>query len=691
MLLSPSNLPAYLHRRGHLEDRDGFEARDVISPTVGRNRNFIVRNQNGSGLFVKQIRSLDPTLIADQEVEASVLDSFHRRQSWSSLREFVPRLVDVDRSHHVLVMESIDGENLFDLSTTGPINRRAQRLIAWSSTVGKALAQLHNGGRDPANDAQRRRLRATLPVAIRLQAPVGYASQAGPAYAAIVRTIRQDTSLFEELQRNQTLWRDATIIHGDLKWANVMVEPDSDSRVTLVDWELAASGDPAWDVAGMLQSYIACSIERSLVSASDRAPDLREAADVFFESYTQHCRVRCDTVFAERVHRFCASRLIQTAMERDFQLNTPGVFSVNTPGVFSLRLIEKSRNMLCQPFARPGLHRSTARSKSQDEEAQPCLRDRLLAIAKRLEIVSDCTFAFSGKVHQVDPAVASPLQGSPATPREKLIDALTLVVYFSAYCRDPDEAPYSVPADLMPDPWFVEQLSRANQTRGTSGPAWGPTWQGLPVRQGLNEWQMHPLDVIGLKREDRTGLPYYYFAFSETLPRECEGGNHVRVYFHCDQHSVFDVIQALTLCLNRCRVPFRIKCMNHPRLFGRRDALVLYVEKRDVDWVIRRVKDLVDRSAFRLSSGTPLFTNAIRPGIGIAEDPGDGQSFGQRVSRLLAEALIIADGSNDLHGPKVLDHIEKHFRCAGIDLEQAHLRPGSAGRSDVADREETLK
>uniref|UniRef100_UPI003565F639 T3SS effector HopA1 family protein n=1 Tax=Stieleria sp. TaxID=2795976 RepID=UPI003565F639 len=439
-----------------------------------------------------------------------------------------------------------------------------------------------------------------------------------------------------------------------------------DSRVTLVDWELAASGDPAWDVAGMLQSYIACSIERSLASASDHAPDLREAADVFFDSYTQHCSGPCDPGFAERVNRFCASRLIQTAMERDFHLKTPGVFS--------FRLIETSRKMLCQPFARPGLHRSTARSNSQDEVAQPRLQDRLLAIAKRLEIISDSTFIFAGKVHQVDQAVASPSQGSSATPREKLIDALTLVIYFAAYCRDPDEAPYRVPADLVPDPWFVERLSSANQTRGTSQPGW------LPVRPGFNRWQMQPLDVMRLKREDRTCLPYYYFAFSETLPNGCERGNQVRFYFHCDQHSVFDVIQALTLCLNRSLIPFRIKCLNHPRLFGRRDALVLYVEKRDVDGVIRCVKALVDRSSFRLSSGIPLFTKAICPGIGIAEDPGDGQSFGQKVSRLLAEALIIANESNDLHDPKVLDHIEKQFRCAGIELEQAHLRPGSNGK-----------
>ena len=670
MLLSLSNLAAYLGRRGHLEYRDGFKASYVISATVGRNRNFIIRNQDGSGLFVKQTRSLDPTLIADQEVEASVLDSFQRQPGWSSLREFVPRLVDVDRSRHVVIMEYIDGENLFDLSVTGPIDSRAQRLIAWSSAVGKALARLHDGGRDPANDAQRRRLRATLPVAIRLQAPEGYASQAGPAYAAIVRMIRQDTPLFRELQRNQSFWCDSAIIHGDLKWGNVMVEPESESRVTLVDWELAASGDPAWDVAGMLQSYIACSIERSLTSASDHPNDLREAADCFFESYSQHSRSPCDTGFVERVNRFCASRLIQTALESDFHLKTPGVFSI--------RLIEKSRNMLCPRWASPVLHRPSARSQGHDKVGQPSLRDRLLAIAKRLEIISDSTFVFAGKVHQVHQTCASNLDVSPVAPRKKLIDALTLVIYFSAYCRDVDEAPYVVPDDLVPDPWFVERLSTANQTRGTLEPGW------LPVGQNANQWPMQPLYALRIKREDRTCLPYYYFALSDTLPDEREDGDNVRFYFHCDSQSVFDVMKALTLCLNRCFVPFRIKCMNHPRLFGRRDALVLYIEKRYVDFVIRGVQELFDQSAFRLSPGIPLFTKAIRPGIGIAEDPGDGQSFGQQVSRRLAEALITAQASNDLHAPAVLDHIDDQFRRAGIELDRAHLRPGSMDWIGVA-------
>ncbi|WP_197455817.1 T3SS effector HopA1 family protein [Stieleria neptunia] len=663
-MLSPSTLPAYLHSRGHLEEHDGFEAVDVISPTVGRNRNFLVRNKDGSGLFVKQIRSLDPTLIADQEIEASILDSFHRHYGWSSQRECVPRLVDFDRSCHVLILEYIDGITLLDWSATLPIETRAQRWLAWSATLGKTVAQFHNGGRDPANDEQRRSLRASLPVAIRLQAPEGYAAQAGSAFAAIIRMVQQDTPLFKELQRNQSLWCDTSIIHGDLKWDNVMVKPDSESRVTIVDWELAASGDPAWDIAGVLQSYIADSIQRSLAPASDHAIDRREAADCFFESYSQHSRVPCDTGFVDRVNRFCASRLIQTALEHDFHSSTPGVFSI--------RLIETSRKMLCQPSARPVLHRSTARSQSHDEVAPDSLRDQLLTIAKRLEIISDSTFVFSGKVHHVDQACDLKFNGSPATPREKLIDALTLVVYFSAYCRDPDEAPYVVPADLVPDPWFVERLSRANQTRGALEPGWSP------VRSGLHGWTMQRLDVMRINREDRTCLPYYYFALSETLPNDREDADHVRFYFHCDQHSVFDVMKALTLCLNRSCVPFCIKCMNHSRLFGRRDALVLFVEKRDVDLVMRCVEDLVDRSAVRLSPGIPLFTKAIRPGIGIAEDPGDGQSFGQKVSRLLAEALLLANQTNDLHGPKVLDHIEKHFRRAGIDLDHAHLRPGSA-------------
>jgi hypothetical protein len=50
-------------------------------------------------------------------------------------------------------------------------------------------------------------------------------------------------------------WRSTHLMHGDLRWANCLV--DGAGGVVLVDWEYAGLGDPAWDLACALAEYLA--------------------------------------------------------------------------------------------------------------------------------------------------------------------------------------------------------------------------------------------------------------------------------------------------------------------------------------------------------------------------------------------------------------------------------------------------
>lgn len=48
----------------------------------------------------------------------------------------------------------------------------------------------------------------------------------------------------------------AAIVHNDFRLGNVMLAPDTPGRVaSVLDWELAAIGDPLWDVAYLIGSY----------------------------------------------------------------------------------------------------------------------------------------------------------------------------------------------------------------------------------------------------------------------------------------------------------------------------------------------------------------------------------------------------------------------------------------------------
>jgi Phosphotransferase enzyme family len=48
-------------------------------------------------------------------------------------------------------------------------------------------------------------------------------------------------------------WKCSSVIHGDIKFDNVLV---SGTRLSLIDWELACIGDPAWDVAGVVDGLL---------------------------------------------------------------------------------------------------------------------------------------------------------------------------------------------------------------------------------------------------------------------------------------------------------------------------------------------------------------------------------------------------------------------------------------------------
>ncbi|MEV4894276.1 T3SS effector HopA1 family protein [Nonomuraea sp. NPDC055795] len=76
-----------------------------------------------------------------------------------------------------------------------------------------------------------------------------------------------------------------------------------------------------------------------------------------------------------------------------------------------------------------------------------------------------------------------------------------------------------------------------------------------------------------------------------------------------------------------------------------------------------------------LSPRTPVFTAELAPGLGLAEDPATGESFGEHRCRLLAEAMARAEESGTSDVPAAID---EYFARAGVDLDAAHPSPRPA-------------
>lgn len=146
----------------------------------------------------------------------------------------------------VIWTEAIRGARLSEL--TGTMAELAEVCQAW----GTALATLHlapaasaaeppMAGRPWVLDPDR------LPRSMR-QAP------AGSARAYVLRTLLSDRGLLRTAARLADRWTADHWTHGDLTADRVLVQHRPDLRVRFVDLQVAGLGDPAWDLAGALDT-----------------------------------------------------------------------------------------------------------------------------------------------------------------------------------------------------------------------------------------------------------------------------------------------------------------------------------------------------------------------------------------------------------------------------------------------------
>lgn len=84
--------------------------------------------------------------------------------------------------------------------------------------------------------------------------------------------LRADEVLVAALASASRAWGGDTLLHGDVRWDNALVETiDDRDRVVLVDWEFVDRGDPAWDVAGGLADAFIDLVRTSDVDTDDVA------------------------------------------------------------------------------------------------------------------------------------------------------------------------------------------------------------------------------------------------------------------------------------------------------------------------------------------------------------------------------------------------------------------------------------
>jgi hypothetical protein len=331
-------------------------------------------------------------------------------------------------------------------------------------------------------------------------------------------------------------------------------------------------------------------------------------------------------------------------------------------------------------------------------------RQQALGAIRATVFHSSTSFSWFGKRSaRVLPRIAR--LWSPETARSYLHFHLQTQLYAHFYHQGyaiprPDDPLFGFAQGRTP---FIETLSAANTGRGSWQDGWvvratqdagvvvgkddldiwvawedcaaqpGSTAPGAPIRVPFaKEW----LNIS----------PGFYLAISDTsMPPEGSGAI-VRIYWNLAAAGAAQLMAAATSSLNQEHLPFELKVINHADQYTRCDAGVLYIRKNDYSAVAKILEKIYPTLAPNLKPNTPSFTKVLAPGVGLAEDPGDGESFGLHRCKLFAEGLIRAYEQGKAALDQRLQAVEDAFAERNISFDQPYLNPGSPDSYDFQAR-----
>ena len=169
--------------------------------------------------------------------------------------------------------------------------------------------------------------------------------------------------------------------------------------------------------------------------------------------------------------------------------------------------------------------------------------------------------------------------------------------------------------------------------------------------------------------------PGFYHAFGETAGEFDDGGQTLRFYWNVSADGAPRLMEAITREFNRFQIAFQFKCGTQAAHYPRRDAAVLYLNRRYYAIAALLVERVHVRLRAWLNAGTPLFARRLADGLGFAEDPGD--SFGKHRCKILAEAMAATRGQP---AEERLQEVRRQFERRGLSLDRPWLNAGSVDR-----------
>ena len=253
----------------------------TVEPLAGGVSNDVLMVRTAQGAFVVK-RALPRLRVAEvweASAERSYTEAAALRWAHGVAPDAVPRVVTVDRENNVLVIELAPAgygdwkQQLLAGDVRADVGTRLGALLArWhvaSASDAAVLAEFN----DQEAFGQ-----------LRVKPFYTVAAERNPAAAAVIGT------LVERMAGTRV-----ALVHGDFSPKNVLAQPVDGGGLWVIDWEVAHTGDPMFDVAFLLHHLI-CKI----IVRPDRRHELMATAENFVQSYCE----RTSAAFGDLDHRY---------------------------------------------------------------------------------------------------------------------------------------------------------------------------------------------------------------------------------------------------------------------------------------------------------------------------------------------------------------------------------------------------
>ena len=238
---------------------------------------------------------------------------------------------------------------------------------------------------------------------------------------------------------------------------------------------------------------------------------------------------------------------------------------------------------------------------------------------------------------------------------------------------------------------FLRKLAEANTSPGYCEEGWQVKavnaedfileGHGLRVRSSLSECcfpegvRPVPDDILALHSPQalQNVSPGYYLVLGDVPLLRDNQNTIVRLYWNLRPTGAGQLISLITRGLCGVGVPYRLKVLNDPGLYTRCDAGVLYMLRSDYPRIVRLMEKVHLAITRELKGPVPAFTKQLAWGVGYAEEPTAGESFGRSRTRLMAEGLVESYASGHRDTEDYVAAIRARFEAKGLDLEQPFL------------------